>query len=76
MRRRDLLKAAGALAINPLVIRADSVPGHTPAEADVVVVGGATAALAAQRRTTPLEVPFDEIARVLRDHGAIIPGHS
>ena len=37
---------------------------------------GATAALAAQRKTTPLEVPFDEISRVLRDHGAILPGCS
>ncbi len=37
---------------------------------------GATAALAAQRKTTPLEVPFDEISRVLRDNGAIVPGHS
>ena len=35
---------------------------------------GVTATLAAQRRTTPLEVPFDEIRRVLRDHGAIVPG--
>jgi hypothetical protein len=35
---------------------------------------GVTAALAAQRRTTPLEVPFEEIRRVLRDHGAIVPG--
>ena len=37
---------------------------------------GATAALAAQRGTTPLGVPFDEIRRVLRDHGAIVPGTS
>jgi hypothetical protein len=37
---------------------------------------GATAALAAQRKTTPLEVSFDEISRALRDHGAIVPGHS
>ena len=35
---------------------------------------GVTATLAAQRQTTPLEVPFDEIRRVLRDHGAIVPG--
>ena len=35
---------------------------------------GATAALAAQRKTTPLEVPFDAISRMLRDHGAIVPG--
>ena len=37
---------------------------------------GATAALAAKRKTTPLKVPFDEITQVLRDHGAIVPGHS
>jgi hypothetical protein len=37
---------------------------------------GATAALAAQRETTPLKVPFNEISRVLREHGAIVPGHS
>lgn len=37
---------------------------------------GATAALAAQRGTTPLDVPFDEIRRVLHDHGAIVPGTS
>jgi len=37
---------------------------------------GATAALAAQRETTSLDVPFDEISPVLRDHGAIVPGHS
>ncbi len=35
---------------------------------------GVTATLAAQRQTTPLEVPIDEIRRVLRDHGAIVPG--
>jgi hypothetical protein len=35
---------------------------------------GVAATLAAQRRTTPLDVPFDEIRRVLRDHGAIVPG--
>ncbi len=37
---------------------------------------GATAALAARRETTPLDVPFDEISRVLCDHGAIVPGHA
>ncbi len=37
---------------------------------------GATAALAAQRKTTPLKVPFNEISRVLREYGAIVPGHS
>ncbi len=34
---------------------------------------GATAALASQRKTTPLKVPLDEIHRLLRKHGAIIP---
>ena len=37
---------------------------------------GATAALAAQHKTTPLDVPFDEIRRLLRDHGAIVPGRA
>jgi hypothetical protein len=37
---------------------------------------GATAALAAQRKSTPLHVSFDEISRLLREHGAIVPGHS
>ncbi|NQU23790.1 MAG: FAD-dependent oxidoreductase [Candidatus Nealsonbacteria bacterium] len=35
---------------------------------------GVTATLAAQHRTTPLDVPFEEIQRKLRDHGAIVPG--
>jgi len=34
---------------------------------------GATAALAAQRKTTPLEVPLPDIHRLLRRHGAIVP---
>ena len=34
---------------------------------------GAAASLAAQRRTTPLEVPLDDIRAVLREHGAIVP---
>ena len=35
---------------------------------------GVAAALAAQRGTTPLEVPLAEIHQLLREHGAIIPG--
>ena len=35
---------------------------------------GATAALASRHKTTPLDVPFEEIRRLLRDHGAIVPG--
>ncbi len=34
---------------------------------------GAAAALAAQRNTTPLEVPLNDIRRVLREYGAITP---
>lgn len=34
---------------------------------------GATAALAAQQKTTPLEVNLEEIKKLLRRHGAIIP---
>jgi hypothetical protein len=34
---------------------------------------GATAALAAQSNTTPLEVPLKDIRETLRKHGAIIP---
>ena len=37
---------------------------------------GATAALAVQRKTTPLKVPLPDIHRLLRTHGAIIPGRS
>jgi len=35
---------------------------------------GATAALAAQRNTTPLNIPLEDIRGLLRRHGAIIPG--
>ena len=35
---------------------------------------GVAAALAAQKGATPLEVPLTEIHKLLRDHGAIIPG--
>ena len=35
---------------------------------------GATAALAAQTNTTPLGVPLTDIHRLLREHGAIVPG--
>ncbi len=34
---------------------------------------GAVAALAAKRKTTPLEVPLADIARTLGNHGAIVP---
>ena len=34
---------------------------------------GATAALAAQQKTTPLEVPLKEIRELLRKNGAIVP---
>jgi len=37
---------------------------------------GAAAALAAKSRTTPLEVPLEEIRRLLAEHGAIVPGAS
>jgi len=37
-------------------------------------VAGAAAALAAQQKTTPVEVPLEDIRRVLRKHGAIVPG--
>jgi hypothetical protein len=30
-------------------------------------------ALAAKSATTPAKVPFDELSRMLRDHGAIVP---
>ncbi len=35
---------------------------------------GVAASLAAQTGTTPMEVPLAEIHKVLREHGAIIPG--
>ena len=34
---------------------------------------GATAALAAQQKMSPLEVPLEDIRQVLREHGAIVP---
>jgi len=34
---------------------------------------GATAALAARQRATPLDVPLEEIRDLLREHGAIVP---
>lgn len=35
---------------------------------------GATAALAAQKNTSPMGVPLRDIRRLLREHGAIVPG--
>ena len=35
---------------------------------------GATAALAAKRKTAPLQVPLEDIRRMLIEHGAIVPG--
>lgn len=35
---------------------------------------GVTAALAARRSTTPLDVPLADIRRTLAEHGAIVPG--
>ena len=35
---------------------------------------GVAAALAAQQKTTPLDVPLEDIRRVLGKHGAIVPG--
>ncbi len=37
---------------------------------------GVTATLAAQRGITPLDVPLEDIRRVLCEHGAIVPGVS
>ena len=34
---------------------------------------GAAAALAAQRKTTPLDIPLEDLRGVLRKHGAIVP---
>lgn len=35
---------------------------------------GAAAAVAARADAAPLEVPLDEIQKLLREHGAIVPG--
>lgn len=35
---------------------------------------GAAAALAAQQKTTPLQVPLADVRKLLRKHGAIVPG--
>lgn len=35
---------------------------------------GATAALAARKNMSPLDVPLEDIRRLLREHGAIVPG--
>jgi len=35
---------------------------------------GATAALAARKNMTPLDVPIEDIRRLLGEHGAIVPG--
>ena len=47
MKRRDLLRAAsataGALAVSPLIARADTVASEPPREVDVLVVGGGPA---------------------------------
>ena len=35
---------------------------------------GAAAALAVQRKTTPMNVPLEDLRGLLREHGAIVPG--
>jgi hypothetical protein len=35
---------------------------------------GAAAAIAAKLGTTPAEVPLADLRRILRSHGAIVPG--
>ena len=37
---------------------------------------GVAAALAAKEETTPLDVPLAEIHKLLREHGAIVPGRA
>jgi hypothetical protein len=34
---------------------------------------GATAALAAKRKTSPMDVPLEDLRSVLREHAAIVP---
>ena len=71
MKRRDLLKVAtaGALAIHPLATRADTVPTHTPREADVVVVGGGTAGTIAA-----IQAARAGAKTVLIEHGSQLGG--
>ena len=40
------------------------------------LAAGATAALAAQNKTTPSSVPLDKIHGLLREHNAIVPEKS
>lgn len=65
-----------------LIVAGRSVSSERPAngglrvQASCMAMGqaaGAAAALAAKRDTTPLEVPLEEIRRVLTEHGAIVP---
>lgn len=73
MKRRDLLKAASvtitAVAMRPLAARADSVPGDTPQEADVVVVGGGTAGTIAA-----IQAARAGAKTVLIEHGSQLGG--
>ena len=66
-----------------LIVAGRSVSSDRPAngglrvQASCMAMGqaaGAVAALAAKRRTTPLEVPLEEIRQLLAENGAIVPG--
>ena len=67
---RDLLVAGRSVSSDRLANSALRVQASAMAMGQAA---GATAALAAASGTTPLDVPFDALKGMLREHGAIVP---
>ena len=68
---RNVLVAGRSLSSDRLANSAARVQASCMAMGQAA---GATAALAAKGKRTPLEVPLNDIRRLLRQHGAIVPG--